>query len=91
MEKEWFWQNRFTNFGVRITSTRKMIISILNSSQAHLSVEEIFKEAFKINPSTGLTTLYRNLNLLEKMRLGNQYYQIRMMKDFLLRKRNGNI
>lgn len=66
MGNKW-WFNKFYNFGAKITSTRKNIIEILHNTQEHLSVEDIFKKTLKINSTIGLTTVYRTLDLLEKM------------------------
>ena len=57
----------FSDCGIRMTSTRKTIINILLNTKDHLTVEDIFRKAHSINSSTGLTTVYRTLDLLEQM------------------------
>jgi len=59
--------HKLSDSGIRMTSTRKNIIEILLDTHDHLSVEDIFKKAYIMNPSIGLTTIYRTLDLLEQM------------------------
>jgi len=73
MNKRRWCHNKFYHFGAKMTSSRKKIIDILFSTQEHLSVEDIFKIAHKINPSIGLTTVYRTLDLLEQMGIVQKY------------------
>ena len=61
------WNNRFNNFGSRLTITRETIINILQGSEKHLSAEDIYFTAHTKNPSIGLTTVYRTLDLLTQM------------------------
>jgi len=63
------WHGRFKRRGLRFTEPRRLILDILNGTTDHLSAEEIFLEVHKIYPGIGLTTVYRNLELLEDMGL----------------------
>jgi len=73
MNKKGNCYHKFTDFGVRMTTARKNIIDILLDTQEHLSVEDIFKKAHVMNPSIGLTTVYRTLDLLEQMGMLQKY------------------
>lgn len=66
MEKEW-WHDRFNQFDVKLTGPRKAIINELHSTIDHLSAEDIYLGVHKKNPSIGLTTVYRTLDLLSQM------------------------
>lgn len=70
--KKWC-DRKFLNFGVKMTSSRKKIIEVLIKTKEHLSVEDIFKHVHRTNPSIGLTTVYRTLDLLEQMGIVQKY------------------
>ena len=61
--KKLFWYQRLHEAGFRLTGPRKIIINILCSTAKHLSAEDVYVKALKINPSIGLTTVYRTLDL----------------------------
>ena len=56
--------NNFREKGYRLTIPRKAILVLLSQSDNHPSVEEIYLDVHKKNPSIGLTTVYRTLDLL---------------------------
>lgn len=64
-----WWYKYLHNAGCRITTPRKIVITILRETEEHLSAEDIYLAAIKINPSIGLTTVYRTLCLLEQIGL----------------------
>ncbi|HDQ44119.1 MAG TPA: transcriptional repressor [bacterium] len=66
MKGPW-WQQRLCDYGFRLTNPRAMIIGILRNTEKHLSAEEIYIDAVKINPSIGLTTIYRTLDLFTQI------------------------
>ncbi len=61
------WQNRFSGHGRRWTMPRETILQQLSRTNKHQSPKEIFLAINKFNPSIGLTTIYRTLELLDKM------------------------
>ena len=61
------WRQSFRQRGLRITEPRKAILDVLSNTADHLSAEEIFGKVHQIYPNIGLTTVYRNLDLLEEM------------------------
>ncbi|MBN2412855.1 transcriptional repressor [candidate division KSB1 bacterium] len=62
-----WWQKRLYDFGYRLTSPRQIIINILRNTDKHLSAEDIYIDAIKTNPSIGLTTVYRTLDLFSQI------------------------
>jgi len=66
MEELW-WNHRLHDAGFRLTHPREIIINILRNTDKHLSAEDIYIKALKINPSIGLTTVYRTLDLFNQI------------------------
>jgi len=62
-----WWQNRFFDASFRLTNPREIVLNILKNTNKHLSAEEIYIDAIKINPSIGLTTIYRTLDLFTQI------------------------
>jgi len=52
---------------LRMTEPRRIIMDVLASTKEHVSAEEIYMQVYKAYPNVGLTTVYRNLDLLERM------------------------
>lgn len=48
----------------RMTKARRMIMDVLESASGHLTAEDIYMKVHSDYPSIGLTTVYRNLDLL---------------------------
>ena len=67
------WNNRFNCFGARLTESREIIINILSNNNEHLSAEDVYLKAHKKNPSIGLTTVYRTLDLLTQMSIVQKF------------------
>lgn len=64
------WEAEFRQKGYRITKPRQVILSVLQkTSEHHLSAEAIYSSLHKTHPGIGLTTVYRNLDLLVKMNM----------------------
>ena len=68
-----WWQQRLNDFGFRMTNPREMIERLLSRTDKHLSAEEIYLEAVKMNPSIGLTTVYRTLDLFTQIGLVQKF------------------
>ncbi|MBN1780234.1 transcriptional repressor [bacterium] len=49
--------------GFRRTHPRELIMKILKETDKHPSAEDIYIQALNVNPSIGLTTVYRTLDL----------------------------
>ena len=58
------------SFGCKLTEQRQAILEIIeDKKERHLCIEEIFDEVRKTYPGIGLATVYRNLQLFEKLGL----------------------
>lgn len=53
--------------GGRITSSRRLLLEVLFASPAHRSAEEIAVKVQSKDPDVHLSTVYRNLDELEKL------------------------
>ena len=53
------------NRGLKLTSQREVVISILENSEDHPDVDELFRRATKIDKSVSIATVYRTVKLLE--------------------------
>lgn len=51
----------------RLTAPREAILEFLGGSKQHMSAKEIYVALHKTNPSLGLSTIYRTLDLLARM------------------------
>ena len=61
------WNQRLYDFGFRLTNPREIVLNLLRNTDKHLSAEDIYIEAIKANPSIGLTTIYRTLDLFAQI------------------------
>ena len=55
--------------GYRLTPQRMMILDIINDSVSHISAEEIHQKVRQQYPFVNISTIYRTLNLLKRLRL----------------------
>ena len=53
------------NVGLRMTLPRKVILEVIESSEDHPDVEELFKRANAINSKVSIATVYRTVRLLQ--------------------------
>ncbi len=67
MQGKGTWYGRFRQRGLRFTEPRRMILDVLSGTSKHLSAEDIYMQIHQQYPIMGLTTVYRTLDLLEKM------------------------
>ncbi len=72
IDESW-WRNRMEQSGFRLTAPRELIIKILCETEKHLSAEDIYVQALKKNPSIGLTTVYRTLELFTQIGLTQRF------------------
>jgi len=59
------------NHNYKITEQRRAILQILSEHNHHglLSVERLYQETLKLYPKTNMSTVYRNLEILESLDL----------------------
>jgi len=55
--------------GYRLTPQRMMILAIIDDSMGHISAEEIHQKVRERYPYVNISTIYRTLTLLKKLRL----------------------
>ncbi|MGQ9572035.1 MAG: Fur family transcriptional regulator [Dehalococcoidia bacterium] len=55
--------------GYRLTPQRMMVLDIIHDSAGHISAEEIHQKVRQRYPFVNVSTIYRTLNLLKKLRL----------------------
>ena len=55
----------FRGEGYRMTAAREAILNVFENSREHLSAEDVYHRVHTNYPRIGLTTVYRNLELLE--------------------------
>ncbi len=55
--------------GYRLTPQRMMVLSAIESSHNHITAEEIYAQVVAKYPHVNLSTVYRTLELLKKLRL----------------------
>lgn len=61
-------QKKLEDEGYRLTPQRSSVVQVLlKNRHAHPSAEEIYLQTKTIFPDIGLTTIYRSLELLEKL------------------------
>ena len=63
------WKHRFKGHVSRWTVPREAMLEFLSGSSKHMSAKEIYASLYKSYPETGLTTVYRTLDLLARMGL----------------------
>lgn len=55
--------------GFRLTPQRQVVLSVLESSEGHLSAEEIYSRVQARYPRINISTVYRNLETLKQLGL----------------------
>ncbi len=61
--------SRLTEQGYRLTPQRVMILSAIENSHDHISAEEIYAQITAKYPNVNISTVYRTLELLKRLRL----------------------
>lgn len=54
----------FRDKGINLTNSRKAIFEVLENSDTHLTVAEIYEQSKLLDKHIGLATIYRTLNML---------------------------
>lgn len=63
------WRHKFRGHVSRMTVPRTTILDLMSRTSSHMSAKEIHASLYRSNPSLGLTTVYRTLDLLAQMNL----------------------
>jgi len=51
---------------IKLTENRRIIARVISASRNHPDIEEVYKEASKINPKIGIATVYRAVKMFEE-------------------------
>ena len=57
---------------LRLTKQREVILNTFLNMESHVSAEELYRETIKKDPTIGLATVYRTINLFCKCGLAQQ-------------------
>ena len=57
---------RCTQSGLRMTEQRRIVAQVLETSQDHPDVEELYARASKLDPRISIATVYRSVKLFEE-------------------------
>jgi Fur family ferric uptake transcriptional regulator len=60
---------RMRQHGARVTSARRLLLSALLASSSHRSAEELTADVQARAPEVNLSTIYRNLDELERLKI----------------------
>lgn len=55
--------------GLRLTQSRRAILQVVATTAAHLQVAEVHRRAARIAPGIGLASVYRTIDLLDRLGL----------------------
>jgi len=55
--------------GYRLTPQRLMVVSAIESSDDHISADEVYSQVAAVYPSVNISTVYRTLELLKRLGL----------------------
>jgi Fur family ferric uptake transcriptional regulator len=55
--------------GYRLTPQRMLIVSIIHDSKGHVSAEEVHQRVKELYPFVDISTVYRTLQLLKRLRI----------------------
>ncbi len=64
-----YWENRLKGLGYKITEPRRAIISIFGNESKLYKADEIYLIVKKDYPDIGISTIYRTLELLTRLKL----------------------
>ena len=72
MPKPHSWRAELRDQFSRWTGPREILLEFLRQNPGHMSAKEIYSEIHKVDQRIGLTTVYRTLELLNRMGLINR-------------------
>lgn len=62
-------EDRCAQAGLKMTGQRRVILKVLDGSQDHPSVEDVYERAKDMDESISIATVYRTLSLLDELDL----------------------
>ena len=69
------WQESLHQHGYRVTRPRRLVMEIIADSNAALTPREIYQKSLELDQSPGIASVYRTLEMLEKLGLIRQIHQ----------------
>ncbi len=69
------WEERLSRAGWRITTPRRVVMQVLQRAGRPLSPQEIYMRGRRIHRSLGLVSVYRSLEVLERVGLVRRVHQ----------------
>ncbi len=60
-------EQRCIDAGLKMTSSRRVILQVLGQAGDHPSVDDVYVRARNIDPSISIATVYRTLSLFDEM------------------------
>ncbi|MES2905449.1 MAG: Fur family transcriptional regulator [Pseudomonadota bacterium] len=101
MTAEKIFERKLKESGIRLTGPRRVIAKILSVTRDHPDVDELHNRIKKVDPRISLATVYRTLQLFEKIGVadkhdfgsGRAHYESSMHQhhDHLIDVRNGKV
>lgn len=73
MPRPQIWRHRNRRQFCRWTGPREAILQLLSQTPKHMSAKEMYAAIHRHYPGIGLTTIYRTLDLLTRMRLIHKF------------------
>ena len=82
--QEKYYEDKITSSGFKVTKPRDVIIKILSKTSNLLTADDIYMELKNEDPSIGVATVYRTLELLTRLKIvcriilgsGRAYYML---------------
>jgi Fur family ferric uptake transcriptional regulator len=69
------WQESLHHHGYRMTRPRRLVMEIIASSPTALSPQEIYQISLQEDQSLGIASVYRTVEMLEKLNLVQQVHE----------------
>ena len=67
------WHSHIKGFACRLTLPRKLIVDFMSTAKGHLSAEEVYTQVKEQEPTIGIATVYRTLELLTKAAIVHKF------------------
>lgn len=79
-----YYEEKITNSGFKVTKPRDIIIEVLSGANNLLTADDVYMEVKNVDPSIGVATVYRTLELLTRLKIvcriilgsGRSYYML---------------
>ena len=69
------WQDLLHQHGFRVTRPRRQVMKIIVSSETALTPQEIYHKSLELDQSPGIASVYRTLEMLDRLGLIQQIHQ----------------